>query len=132
MGTDPADERFGCDVCWPPSAAAAWEARGKLADVASPVDDSHLLVSVLLCPGCTQRFVYVFLEFVDWADGDDPQYCTLLPVTEAEAAELAEGDRSAVVARVNALPPTRRCLQHDSPKGEPVRTDWGRGIMITG
>jgi hypothetical protein len=132
MGTDPADERFGCDACWPPSAAAAWESRGRLTDVASPVDDSHLLVSVLACPDCTQQFVYVFLEFVDWADGDDPQYCTLLPVTEAEAAELADGDRSAVVARVNALPQTRRCLQRDSPKGEAERTDWGRGIMITG
>ena len=64
---------FGCERCWPPIADAAWEARGGLTHVAELIDDSHFHVMILACPCCTQRFVSIFTETIDWEDGDDPQ-----------------------------------------------------------
>lgn len=72
MGDDGPGEDFGCKRCWPPSAGAAWKARGALTHVAELIDESHFHVMILACPRCTQRFVSVFTETVDWADGDDP------------------------------------------------------------
>jgi hypothetical protein len=126
------DGSFGCGQCWPPDAAAAWEARGSLTPRSSLIDDLHLGVTLVGCPTCNQQFVSVFLEFVDWADGDDPQYWTVLPLTEPEVAELAGLDRPSLIAKLNGTDRGRRCLQRDYPKGESVRLSWGTGIWIAG
>jgi hypothetical protein len=48
---------------------------------------------ILACPRWAQRFLSVFTETINWEDGDDPQYWTLLPLTGAETADLVrEGD----------------------------------------
>ncbi len=83
-------EDFGCGRCCPPSADAAWEARRSLTHVVKLIDDLHFHVMILACPGCNQRFLSVFTEMVDWAEGDDSQYWTLLPITGAEAADLVQ------------------------------------------
>jgi len=121
---------FGCRRCWPPAADAAWEARGALTHRVDLIDESHFHVMLLACPECAQRFVSVFTETVDWADGDDPQYWTLLPITEAEADDLVQQRDSLTETRLDALGPGRRCLRRDYPKAARPRTFWGTGCSV--
>jgi hypothetical protein len=131
-------ERFGCQRCWPDSAEAAWEARAGLRRGARLVDETHFIVRILSCRDCSQHFVSVFEEHVDWVDGDDPQYWTLMPVTEAEVSSLTAAREptngvaagAELVPRLLALAPERRSLRRDYPKGEEPRLSWGRGIAI--
>jgi hypothetical protein len=118
-------ESFGCERCWPATADAAWEARAALDVEHELIDESHFHVTIRACRSCSQRFVSIFTEMVDWVDGDDPQYWTLLPVTAAEAAKLAEQGSSVTEMELNAFGPGRRCLRHDHPKGGPARSYWG-------
>lgn len=94
------------------------------------IDDSHLGVRIRACESCGQHFVAVFLEHVDWVDGEDSQYWTLMPITDGESVELLDMDETAALARLNALPSHRRCLQHDHPKGGPETVSWGSGMFI--
>ena len=125
----PESASFGCERCWPDSAEAAAAANAGLKSVARLVDESHFGVSIRVCPACSQRYVSVFTETIDWADGDDPQYTTRLPITEAEAAAL-ESSGSNIEARLNALGPGRRSLRRDHPKGGPLRTYWSTGFLV--
>lgn len=121
---------YGCARCWPEDVEAAWQARGSLARTAELIDDTHLGVALSACRSCHQQFVSAFVEYVDWVDGDDPQYSTLMPITDVEAADLVAHQGPMVGARVEALDPARRSLKMDYPKGEPKRIYWGTGISL--
>jgi hypothetical protein len=123
-------ENFGCGFCWPPAAEAAWEARGALTAAAELIDESHFHVMILACPRCAQRFLSVFCETVDWVDGDDPQYWTLLPLTGAEAAGLVQQRDSPAETEFYALGSGRRCLRLDHPKAEAERIFWVTGFSV--
>ena len=82
---------FGCASCWPAGADAAWEARQSLGREAELTDEPHFHTMLLVCGACGQRFLSVLIETVDWANGDDPQHWSLLPLTAHEAAELRGG-----------------------------------------
>jgi hypothetical protein len=122
-------ETFGCGRCWPPGAAAAWAAFLALPVEAELADESHFAVAIRACAACGQRFVAVFTELIDWADGEDPQDWTVLPVTAAEAAALAEAGGALELA-LNALAPHRRSLHRDFPKGGRPRALWSSGILV--
>ena len=121
---------FGCENCWPISPDAAWEARRALVHEAELIDESHLHVMILACSSCTQRFVSVFTETIDWVDGEDPQYWMLLPITDAEASELVQRKDPVTDAQLSALGPDRRCLRHDHPKAAAPQSFWGTGIWV--
>ena len=121
---------FGCERCWPATPDAGWEARAGLSHVEELIDESHFHVMILACPGCAQRFVSVFTETIDWSDGEDPQYWSLLPITEAEAVDLSRQRSSLTEAELNALGPGRRCLRRDYPKAAEPRSFWGSGISV--
>jgi hypothetical protein len=125
-----AKQDFGCERCWPSAADAAWAARASLTHVQELIDESHFHVMILACPHCTQRFVSIFTEMIDWKDGDDPQYWTLLPITETEAVDLIQHQDSLTEPRLDGLGSDRRCLQRDRPKGEAERIYWGTGIFV--
>lgn len=74
-------------------------------------DESHWSRALLACRECGQRYVFEFYEEVDWADGDDPQYCTWVPIDGDEdiAAALRAGP--------GELAGLRPCLRKDWPKG---------------
>lgn len=130
MNDDDSQESFGCELCWPPSAEAAWECRRALTCESDLIDESHFRVMVLACPACTQQFVSVFTETIDWADGEDPQYWAILPITRPEAASLAERRGSVTETDLNALGPSRRCLLRDYPKGEEPSCRWSSGFFV--
>jgi hypothetical protein len=119
----------GCAICWPPSADAAWEARKDLSRQAELVDASHFHVRLLGCSQCGQRFVSVFTEMIDWADGDDPQYWTTIPVTAEETLTL-ERSNPFTESILNELGPGRRSLLRSAPKGAPITVCWGQGIFV--
>jgi len=120
-------EHFGCDCCCPADAEAAWTARDSLKRVSELIDESHCHVMILACGACSQRFISVFTETIDWADGEDPQYWTLLPITGEEAADIS---MLPAESKLNSLGPGRRCLRHDHPKGEEASIFWGTGIWV--
>ena len=116
--------------CWPSSAAEGWEARGRLTHVAELIDESHFHVMILACPRCTQHFVSVFTEMIDWADGDDPQYWMVLPITGIEADDLIKQRGLLAEAALDALDPGRRSLRRDHPKGPARHIFWGTGLNV--
>jgi hypothetical protein len=128
----PADEpeRFGCERCWPQSPEAAWAATRALLTDAELIDESHVHVTVRACGACAQRFISVFTETIDWADSEDPQRWTVMPLTPGEAAELTGAGSSVTEARLDTISRDRRSVCHDYPKDEPRRTFWGRGLVV--
>ncbi len=130
MDDDRYAETFGCERCWPPVAKAAWQARGLLTTSAELIDESHFHVTIRVCPECGQRFVSVFTETIDWSEGDDPQYWTLLPVTEAEAVALVQQGDSLTETKLDEVGVGRRCLMRNRPKGEEEQVFWGTGMRI--
>ncbi len=114
---------FGCSVCWPETAEAAWEARKNLIAKRWLVDESHFRVVVVMCPTCSQRFVSVFMETIDWADGEDPMYWSIVPLDASEADEISLENFAQVGTG-------RRSLFHAFPKGAPEETRWDSGVVL--
>lgn len=55
------------------------------------IEESHESRRLLRCRDCGQLYFYEFLEDIDWVNGNDPQYVTLIPVETAdEALKLAQ------------------------------------------
>ncbi|MCA1850517.1 MAG: hypothetical protein LC672_05595 [Acidobacteria bacterium] len=123
-------QEFGCDLCWPADAGAAWGARGGLTRLKELIDESHFSVAILACPRCSQRYVSIFAEMIDWEDGNDPQYWTLLPISEAEAEGLIRQETSLSEVSLNALGRGRRSLRRDHPKAGPPLVFWGSGVLV--
>ena len=126
---DSPEESFGCEQCWPPGAPAAWKARGALSRVKELIDESDFHVLILGRRHCAQRFLSVFTEMIDWVDGDDPQYWTLLPLTQSEAAGLETRD-PVTESELRTLGPGRRCLLVNHPKAGAQEVYWEAGLMI--
>ena len=123
-------QEFGCDLCWPADARAAWAARDGLTRQKELIDESHFIVALLVCPRCAQRYVSIFTETVDWAEGNDPQNWTLMPITEAEAEGLIQRWASLDETSLNTLGRGRRSLQRDHPKAGSPRVFWGSGVLV--
>ncbi len=123
-------EPRGCEHCWPEDAAKAGAALMSLTVVAELIDQSHFHVMVRACPHCSQPYLTVFAERVDWANSDDSQYWSRMPLTAEEAASLTSGRERATEAGIRAISPDRRALQHDYPSGEPARVYWTTGMAI--
>ena len=121
---------FGCDLCWPADAGAAWAARVGLTRLKELIDESHFIVALLACPRCAQRHLSIFTELIDWEDGNDPQYWTLMPITEAEAEGLIRREASLDETSLNALGRGRRSLRRAHPKAGPPRVFWGSGVLV--
>ena len=85
---------------------------------------------LLACAYCRQRFLSVFTETIDWVDGEDPQYWTLMPVTEGETEALVARGSEITESDIVALDRTRRALCRDFPKGKPPSTYWTFGMSI--
>lgn len=122
-------ETFGCAHCWPTSADSAWDALDLLSIDARLVDESHFIVLIRSCTKCRQRFVSVFTETIYFIDGEDPQYYTILPITEQEVSTLSQAG-SAITSILNSLAPKRRALYRDYPKGKKPRLHWNSGIFV--
>ena len=84
---------------------------------------------ILVCPRYSQRFVSVFTEMIDWADGDDPQYRMVLPITGIETDDLIKQRGFLTEAALDRLGPGRRFLRRDDPKGAARYTFYAKGLI---
>ena len=99
----PENSLFGCPACFQAEAAAAWDAMRQFPRLAHLVDESHFDIQILECPQCGHRGVQVFTETIDWADGDDPQYWSVVPLTLAESEELIAQAKQVDGNRIEAV-----------------------------
>jgi hypothetical protein len=78
----------GCDKCWSSDASKAWKAVTSIPIEEYLIDESHYIVSIRSCPACSQRYLQVTTETVDWKDGEDPIFRTIIPIDDEERASL--------------------------------------------
>jgi hypothetical protein len=124
------DSMFGCAHCAPADAEAAAQAARTLDLAHRLIDDSHYIVSLLQCRHCGQGYLSVFTEIIDWIGGEDPQYRTLLPITQEEARMLASRGAEITEHELNRLGPQRRSLCVDFPRDGNKRAFWHRGLFV--
>ncbi|MER7583955.1 hypothetical protein [Kitasatospora sp. NPDC097691] len=117
---------FGCAKCYGGDAQAVWRGqREGFEHETDVVDGSRFAVDVRRCRGCSQQFVWIFTESVDWMGGDDSRHVTVMPLTAAEATGLATGTLRPL--DLGALGRDRRHLNHDWPTGGPASLHWNSG-----
>ncbi len=127
---------FGCALCYGQDAQATWRFYGERLHCAHRlVDDSHFDVSICRCPECGQHYVWIFTEFIDWEDGEDPQYRDVLPVTPAEVRTLVSAGAGVDLKQIEALGNDRSRLVVNHPKGEryaarPKQFFWSSGGLV--
>ncbi|MDO8617655.1 MAG: HD domain-containing protein [Candidatus Uhrbacteria bacterium] len=81
-------------------------------------DDGHLSRRLIKCKECGQLYFKEFYEEIDWADGDDPQYVTCIPVSDEPEAWLIS--KTSIMDILRFQP----CLRSDWPKGGIKTTYW--------
>jgi hypothetical protein len=62
-----------------------------LEEIETYEDSSHLTRSLHKCQECGQLYFFEWNEWVDWEEGNDRQYSTLIPVQTKEEAETLKG-----------------------------------------
>ncbi len=125
-------DSFGCESCFQGSAEAADQARRHFVELARLVDDSHFIVRVIACPNCGQRCVSVFTEWIDWSEGDDAQFWSVLPLSLEESERLMAQGELVDIHLIESLGRERRFLQVDHPTGQPKRVLWANGGLWIG
>jgi|SRR5277367_804642 len=131
-------ETFGCDRCGAESAEAVAEYRNQLKFVVELVEQSHFAISILECPDCGQDWVFIFIETIDWTDGNDEQHCTLLPVTKSESDQLQvqqesvsiQEKRQSLSTRLSQLSINRRYLQTNNAPEKDTAVRWCHGQLF--
>jgi hypothetical protein len=120
---------YGCEECWSSEAAEAWRAVRSIPIQAHLIDESHYIVSIRLCPSCSQHYLQVTTETVDWKDGEDPIYRTIIPIDDAERTELTSSKRldANVIEGVGV---GRQSLKFDWPKNQEPSTYWSTGVRV--
>ena len=119
---------FGCDECWSSEASDAWKAVTSIPIEVYLIDESHYIVSVRACPSCSQRYLQVMTEIVDWKDGDDTIYRTIIPIDDAERAKLTTS-KPLYTSVIEAVGAGRRSLKY-GPRGQDPITYWGTGVDV--
>ena len=119
----------GCDKCWSSEASKAWKAVTSIPIEEYLIDESHYIVSIRNCPSCSQRYLQVTTETVDWKDGEDPIFRTIIPIDDEERASLT-ANRPPKTSVLEAIGPGRRSLKYAWQKGEEPSTYWGAGVHV--
>lgn len=125
----PGDDAFGCECCCGATAEALW---GNLRNFARPhilIDQSHLIVSIRVCPACGQRWLQVFTELMDFEKGDDSQAWCVAPITAEESDSLVRQGENLALPDAVALSEGRRYLRVVHPRGQERSVSWATGAM---
>ena len=119
----------GCKGCWSADAKAAWEVIKTVPIQERLIDESHYIVLVRGCPACGQHYLQVTTETIDWDDGEDPIYGTVVPVDEAARHRLTTADPLGTDV-IEGVGVGRRSLKYDFPKGQEPSVYWSRGVRV--
>jgi len=121
--------KFGCDKCWLLEASEAYEAVTDLPIEIYLINEPHFIVSIRACPLCSQRYLQITTEIVDWRDGEDPIYRKIIPINDAELARLTSS--SSLDDRIiESVGIGRQSLKYDWPSGSDPIIYWGTGVNI--
>ena len=120
---------YGCKQCWAPEAAEAWRAVTNIPIEAYLIDESHYIVSIRKCPSCSQHYLQVTTETVDWKDGEDPIYRTIIPIDDAEHLELTSS-KNLDTNNIEGVGVGRQSLRFDWPKNQEPSTYWTIGVRV--
>ena len=82
------EQDFGCAQCWQQDATLVISAFCAFEIDSYLIDESHYIVTIRHCLKCSQKFLSVFTEMVDYVDGDDPQYRIIMPITTDESKKI--------------------------------------------
>lgn len=123
------DRTWGCAKCWEGEAESAVEKLNSLPGHALLLDESHLIIGTRRCADCGQRFVTIFTETIDWADGEDPQHRSYVPVSESELAQVTQADESAKYNLLLEMGRGRGTLEWDNPKSGIKKMHWSAGLF---
>ena len=120
---------YSCEQCWSSEASEAWKAVTSIPIQAHLIDESHYIVSIRLCPSCSQHYLQVTTETVDWKDGEDPIYRTIIPIDDAERTALTSSKLldNNVIERIGV---GRQSLKFDWPKNQEPSTYWDTGVRV--
>ena len=121
--------QFGCEKCWLSDASAAWEAVTSTEIEKHLVDEAHFIVSIRACSACSQSFLQITTETIDWKGGEDPIYRNISPITASERTELLDNKLSPTKL-MEGLGSDRRVLKYDWPKGDEPSIYWGTNVRI--
>ncbi|HEY0763293.1 MAG TPA: hypothetical protein VGD61_13065 [Pyrinomonadaceae bacterium] len=120
---------YGCKKCWSSEASEAWKAVTSIPIQAYLIDESHYIVSIRACPSCSQHYLQVTSETVDWKDGEDPIYRTIMPIDDAERTELT-ASKYVDANVIEGVGVGRQSLRFDCPKNQEPSTYWVTGIRV--
>jgi len=68
--------------------------------------ESHNWTYLLKCRECGQFYLFHFYEEIDWVEGNDPQYCTYIPVEiDGEVEKLSKGTVPLELLQYSTLSP---------------------------
>jgi hypothetical protein len=85
--------------------------------------ESHLRRYLLKCRECGQLFFFEFYEWVDWENGNDPQYSKYIPVSNLDEAEMLKNAEPHDLLRFSPS------LNIDFPKDAEVATIYWSGKL---
>jgi hypothetical protein len=120
---------YGCEKCWPSGALEALKAIVSIPIEAYLIDESHYIVSIRACPFCSQHYLQVTTETVDWEDSEDPIYRTIIPIDDGERARLTACDPPSIDL-IESVGIGRRSLKNDWPKDQEQTTYWSTGVRV--
>lgn len=129
MGSDDTTESFGCEFCYGARAEVFWDRYRRFVTIADLVNEPHDIIRIVSCPDCGQRYVAVTTEFVDWQDGDDPIYRSIVPVSVDESERMLAQGANVDLRLIESLGSSRRHLCTSWPKGEAQSVFWSEGIV---
>lgn len=122
-------DQFGCEECWSLDASKAWETVMKVSIEEYLINESHYIVSIRRCPSCSQRYLQITTETIDWKDGKDPIFRTIIPIDEDEHSRLTTNSPPDTNV-LESVGQGRRSLKYDCPKGQEPSTYWGVGVCV--
>jgi hypothetical protein len=116
-------------MCWGEDAGEAWERVIRNTRHALLIDEAHFVVSILTCPTCSQAFLKVMTERVDWYGGMDPSHRIVIPIESSEKDRLIAADplTNDVIENIGR---GRRSLHQVSPAPAERSIGWGTGIFV--
>jgi hypothetical protein len=90
---------------------------------ASLAQESHFSIRLTAC-ACGGQFAIVFMERIDWKDGDDDQDWLAVPITTDEATRLTACTEPTLPGTLTQIARGRRFLVRSHPSGGSMELWW--------
>jgi len=120
-------QTVGCEACWSSDAPAAFKIVCKVPIAERLIDESHYIVLIRQCLHCSQRYLQMTTETVDWADGEDPIYRTIVPIDQGEYGRLTTAVALGTGV-IESVAVGRQSLKYDFPKGQESPTVYWSAV----